>query len=467
MVDIYLLDADLNPVGVIDAYASLIWAKRYSAIGDCEIYAPASAELIDLIAKSRYIARADDDMICSTVKIEIKTSVDDGNFITITGRDAKAIIDQRIVWGISTCNGNVEAFVRKLVSEALIAPENSDRTLLKSDDTPLLALEAPAGLTATASEQISYMNIGGKIREYCKTFGYGYRISVDLENKILRFGMYEGRNKSGAVIFSKEFDDLISTNYTDYRTEITNVSLVGGQGEGSERILDVYGSGYGADRYETFVDAGGVSYDISYSELSAVYPLIADGGTAYIEARGETYDYIVGVLDIQIMSREHREELETEYPGGSEIVVSGATYYRLNDIKVATMKERTPGASDTVTLERIIYDVYLMNKGREAIAGTGRVVAFESEIIPDVTFQYKEDYDLGDLISIRNEYGIGSTARIAEIIEVFDTNGHSVQPKFENIQIIGGNPFGAYNLTTESGDDILTAADIEIMVEGA
>ena len=94
-------------------------------------------------------------------------------------------------------------------------------------------------------------------------------------------------------------------------------------------------------------------------------------------------------------------------------------------------------------------------------------MTFESEIIPDVTFQYKEDYDLGDLISIRNEYGIGSTARITEIIEVFDTNGHSVQPKFENIQIIDGNPFGAYNLTTESGDDILTASDIEIMVEGA
>lgn len=467
MTDIYALDADLAIAGVIDAYTSLIWSKRYSEVGDCEVYLPASTELIDLLAKAVFLARTDDDMLCRIVKLEISTSVEEGNYITITGTDMKSILDQRIVWGISTCNGNVEDFVRKLVNDSLINPSNPDRQLLKADDSPMLVLDSAAGLTATASEQISYKGIGEKIREYCKTFGYGYRVSADIGSGLLRFGMYEGRNKSDSVIFSKDFDNLVSSDYTDDRTDIKNIALVGGSGEGADRILDVYGSGYGIDRYEAFVDAKSVSADIEYAELTSLYPLVADGGTAYIEARGETWDYMVGTLDIQVMSNEHREKLETDYPGGSFVTISGTAYYRLSNIKAATLKARYPGPTDTVTLEMIIYDVYLLNEGKAAVADSGRVVTFDSEILPEVTFEYKTDYDLGDIVSVRNVYGVGSVARITEIVEVFDVNGHSLQPKFENIDIIEGSPFGAYNITTESDEDILTAADMELMVEGA
>ena len=49
-----------------------------------------------------------------------------------------------------------------------------------------------------------------------------------------------------------------------------------------------------------------------------------------------------------------------------------------------------------------------------------------------MTFVYKTDYNLGDVVTVENEYGISVGARIVEVVEVDDDNGYSVQPKFEN-----------------------------------
>lgn len=467
MKDIFILDADLRVTGVIDSYASLIWSKRYADVGDCELYLPADADKIELLRKGHYLARADDDMVCRIVKLEIKTSVDDGDFVTVTGRDAKAFLDQRIIWGTATCNGNVEEIVQNLVLDSCISPDNPDRALLKANDEPLLTLDDSAGLHTIVSEQISYKPIGEKIREYCTAYGYGYRFRIDLRNRIMRFGMYAGVDRHRNVIFSKDFDNLSSSDYTDDETNMANVALIGGQGEGSERVLDVYGGGFGVDRYETFVDADDMSTEITFGELKDIYPLVADGGTAYITGSGETWSYMVGTLDIQIMSDEHLEDLRHDKPGGTEITISGHLFYRLTNAKAASMTAQTPDEGDTVTLENFVYDVYLLNRGREKLAEYGRVITFDASILPDVTYQYKRDYDLGDLITIENKFGIRSIARISEIVEVNDTeNGYSFEPTLEFIDYVEGKPAGSNDLAAEDDENILTEADMTIIVEG-
>ena len=467
-MEIFVLNSDLRPVGVIDSYASLIWSKRYNDIGDCELYLPASDEMIALVRKGRYIARRDDDMVCRIRKREIKTSTEEGDFITVTGYDASAFLDQRIVWGTATCNGNVEEIAQNLVLDSCINPENDDRALLNSLDEPLMTLDNTFGLEAMVSEQISYKIIGEKIREYCKAFGYGYRVRLDLRNGILRFGMYAGTDRHRSVIFSQAFDNLVSTSYEDDETKLANVALVGGQGKGSERVLDVIGGGYGVDRYEQFVDADDLSTEITFAELKEIYPLVEDGGTAYITGSGDNWSYMVGTLDIQVMSDEHLADLRREKPGGEEITISGHLFYRLSNTKAASMSAQAPGDGDTVSLMGYIYDVYLLNRGKEKLAEFGRVVTFEGEVLPDVTFKYKEDYFLGDLVTVENKYGIRSIARISEVIEVDDTeNGYSCQPTFEYIETIEGRRAGASDLMTEGYENLQTEAGRTIMVEGA
>lgn len=467
MIDVYVLDGDLKIIGIIDAYKSLIWVKRYRETGDCELYKPATRETLGLLKKGRYLARLDDDMICRINKLHVTTSAEEGDFITATGTDTKGFLDQRIVWGTATCSGNIEDIARTLVADSCITPDNPDRAFAKTNDEPLVILDTPAGLSTIVCEQVSYKPIGEKIREYCAAYGYGYRFRGDLKNRVLKFGMYAGVDRRRSVIFSEDFDNLSNTDYTDDTTKMSNVALVGGTGEGADRILDVCGGGYGVDRYEQFINASDMSPEITFLELKSIYPLIADGGTAYIQGSGENWSYIVGTLDIQVMSNEHLTDLETKHPGGSEITVSGQLYYRLSNTKAASIKAQAPTDDETVTLEDIVYDVYLLNRGKETLAEYGRVETFNGEIVPDVTFIYKKDYDLGDLVTIENKYGIKTGARITEIIEVLDTEtGHTIEPTFELTEAVEGRPVGAANLETEAGGDIETENSTQIMIEG-
>lgn len=60
---------------------------------------------------------------------------------------------------------------------------------------------------------------------------------------------------------------------------------------------------------------------------------------------------------------------------------------------------------------------------------------FEGEIEPSTTFLYKKDYNLGDIVTVKNQYGIEAHPRIVEIIENFDDTGYKVVPAFETWEV--------------------------------
>lgn len=425
-MDVYVLDKNLEIIGIIDTYKSLIWSNRYKDVGDCEVYVRASSPMFQLLDKGNYLIRANDEMVCRIKKIELQTDVENGDYLIVTGKDTKDFLDQRIIWDTVTCDGNVESFIRRIVTESLINSSNSDRNLKKSNGSQLLYLGASNGFTEVTTEQVSYTNVGEKVREYCDTYDWGYKVIMD-EGK-LYFNLYKGQDRSDSVVFSSNYENLISTDYIDDATNLGNVALVCGEGEGSLRTKDVAGSGTSTARYEIFVDAKDISKSLSYGDLKETYPLVADGGQGSIYTSGGKSYYKLAYLDIQIISDDQLAQLQTDYPGG-EVLSTG--YYRIQNIIIADLESSTPDDGDTVTLRDVIYDVYLLNRGYEKLAEYGETVTFNGSVEPRVTFVYKEDYDLGDIVTIENEYGISVEARIVEIIEVYDDNGYSLEPKFE------------------------------------
>lgn len=61
--------------------------------------------------------------------------------------------------------------------------------------------------------------------------------------------------------------------------------------------------------------------------------------------------------------------------------------------------------------------------------------SFEAEIEPNITYRYKEDYNLGDIVTVTNEYGVTAKPRIVEIIESWDETGYKVVPTFEELEV--------------------------------
>lgn len=60
---------------------------------------------------------------------------------------------------------------------------------------------------------------------------------------------------------------------------------------------------------------------------------------------------------------------------------------------------------------------------------------FEGTIEPSGAYQYKADYDLGNIVTVSNGYGVTATPRIIEIIECWDETGYTVCPTFETWEV--------------------------------
>ena len=432
MSDVYVLNPQFEKIGIIDSYKSLIWANRYNEIGDCEIYVAATTENFQLLQKGHYVYRLDDDMICRIKKLEIDTSVQDGNYIIATGYDVKQWLDQRVVWNTTTADGTkVETFARKLVNQSLVNPTNTARQIKDGNGNSVFKLDAAAGFDERISEQVSFKNVGEKVREYCKKYNWGYKV-IRKNDGFFYFQLYKGTDRRNTVLFSEEYENLSTSKFVSDSTKLENVSLVAGTGEGSERPRAIIGDYSGADRNELFVDAKDISKKINWKDLIELYPDTDHGGQGHIEtAPGNLGVYVMNSLYVQIINDEHEAELIRDYPQGQVVIESGIKYYYLTNIVIATLPNSSPSDNDSVALEDIIYTAYLYTRGEVKLAERKTSTSFEGTINPSTTFLYKRDYFLGDLVTIKNQYGISVTARIVEVVEVNDDKGYNIEPKLE------------------------------------
>lgn len=86
--------------------------------------------------------------------------------------------------------------------------------------------------------------------------------------------------------------------------------------------------------------------------------------------------------------------------------------------------------STTGTLSDDEYTSLLYGKGVEQLKEYKPEIAMEGETAVSELLEYKKDWDLGDIVTVRNQYGIKLDARITEVIESEDQNGKTVIPTF-------------------------------------
>ena len=436
MNDVYVLNGNLQTIGIIDSYKSLIWANRYNKVGDCELYVPATNENLSILQKNNFLMRIDNNMICQIKKIELDTDAENGNYLIVSGFDVKQWLDQRVIWGTMSLTGNVENFIRSMVDKALGNASLSARSIVNLNGQRIFYLGTAAGFTEVNTEQVSYKNVGEKVRDYCLKYGWGYR--VVLNNNLLWFQLYNGTDRTNSVIFSDAYENLATTKYVEDETHMGNVALVAGEGHGPTRSRNVSGYAESSDRYEIYVDAKDISKTITWGDLTNLYPTTDQGGQGYISGTASTgYTYKMNYINIQVVDSDQLTNLQQTYPDGQLITIGGNQYYQIYNEVIADLPSNSLEDGDEVTLRDVVYSVYLLTRGYEKLAEFGAVTSFEGIVEPNTTFIYNKDYFLGDKVTIQNEYGITVQARITEVIEVNDDNGYSVEPKFEYISMEG------------------------------
>lgn len=239
----YLMDTDLNILDLIETYESMIWTHRYWEAGDFELYLPADEKTMnmytDAAKKNYYILRDGDDLpltqksVMIISKVVSETDVEGGNHLSITGKSIKSLLSKRIVQSNYILSGSIESELRRIVYENAINPDSQDRVI------PYLELGDEAGLTEVINCNAEGSQLDSVISTMCKLFKIGWDIVYDMEDKKFKFVMYKGVDRSYAqspildkkpyVIFSDDFENLLTTKYTVDTTSYKNIAYVKGE----------------------------------------------------------------------------------------------------------------------------------------------------------------------------------------------------------------------------------------------
>lgn len=81
------------------------------------------------------------------------------------------------------------------------------------------------------------------------------------------------------------------------------------------------------------------------------------------------------------------------------------------------------------------YYKLLQNYGKEQLNEVSDTESFEGNVVSDGNYKLNQDYFLGDLVQVKNEFGIEATPRIIEIIESEDEKGTAIVPKFSTWEV--------------------------------
>lgn len=250
-------------LGIIENYSSLIWTRKYSDVGNFEIHVPVTSDNIRYFCRGNIVAYvgAVEAGVIEHVGISQSTNK---NELTIKGRFLESYLDRRLIYNTfesPTYNfsGRVELGMRQIVKNTAI-----DRYPI-----PNLELGAIKGFSDEISFQATYQNLLKYEGKLANSADLGFRINPDFVNKKMVFNVYKGLDHTESqfertrVIFSDEYRNINTADYTENDQLLKTTCFVGGQGTGAERTWVKVGDHTlsGLERREVKLDATDVNPD--------------------------------------------------------------------------------------------------------------------------------------------------------------------------------------------------------------
>lgn len=267
-MEVRVYDRDINFLGIIDDFVSLIWTRKYNECGTFELYAPAAYHNIVLLKPGNLIVRhknnhnRSDDVEAGVISI-IDTD-DEKNQIICKGNFLPIYLDRRIIPKTINFAGKADAAMYNLVT--CVTP------------IPLLRVGKYTAYEPRIEFQCSYKNLLSYLEKIAKVSTLGFKVTVNLKKKYLMFSVYQGidrtENQKSAkqIVFSEKYDNINGTSYYHDDSNLKTYALIGGDGEGSNRkFTEIDLGGNGLDRREIFIDAKDIKSDDLTSIIDEAY----------------------------------------------------------------------------------------------------------------------------------------------------------------------------------------------------
>ena len=227
----------------------------YYGVGEFQVYTRATKTALAALKNDNYISLPRLPFIWLIEDVKTTYTAGRGYMISATGRQAKAILGKRIINTQTQLAGDLTSAVLGLIRKHAGDLAGDVR---KIDGLTHLTSAIVQPLNET---QVSYKNLLTYTDELLQTYESAAELNITPEAEF-NYNLYSGVDRSDIIIFSQTFDNLLSSAYTCNTSAARTFALIGGQGEGTARILQEYNAApalRGIDRSEVFVDAKDIS----------------------------------------------------------------------------------------------------------------------------------------------------------------------------------------------------------------
>lgn len=257
-MEIYVLDKDINILGIFSVYEAIVWNQKWNEPGTFQAQFLFTKENNNLLQIENLLYKTDSSEAGIITRKYLDIKEDGHEYIKIEGYMASRYLNRRIIWSKMTMTGTAEALMRQMVYEQVIAPSDSDRKI-----SHIMLGDEHGYSGETIEKQITYDNLTTALTDLSQQSELGYRLTLDLTDKVFYFDVLQGTDRTlgteSPCIFSRDFQNIYKQDYEDNNNNYRNVCLTGGKGEDAARILETVGSGAGLERYEMFYNASGLS----------------------------------------------------------------------------------------------------------------------------------------------------------------------------------------------------------------
>lgn len=360
-----------NILGIIEG-AEIFFEYAYREAGDFEIYCRSTPNSRRLLVKDNLVtlpssANETEDNVWIINKIEKTNDSTGGRFLVATGKEAKTLVDRRIIHCTTVLNAGKSLVTEvrdKLFEPNAISPKDEKRKL-----DGFVFGASTVDTTITETTQVTWDNL----YEYTETLYIQYvcaaKLRIDKTAGKLIYTIYKGEDKSGRVVFSQANENLLSSDYiADYTNFKTSV-FVGGEDPSEE-------GGVALEDEELKIDVSG-------STLRTVYELPS------VETGYDRREVFIDARDLQ---REYEDE-----------------------------------NGDKQTMSEEEYEAALKQRGLEKKADEHSAEVTFTGDIDQTSQRYKfgRDYGLGDIVTNRDEdEKKGIPVRVLKFVKVQNSEGY-------------------------------------------
>ena len=384
-MELEVYNTNFERVAICDNYESLIWTDRYNEIGDFELYFAMDPALLDIYVPDYYLISYDSEYIMIIEDLKVQTDLEGGDHLIVTGRSLESILCRRIVWTQTTVSGSFMKAIDTILKKNVYGPKKATRVIPEFEWSEADKEATDQSIKDLVIEETQFTGdvIYDVLKTLCDQFDVGFSLKRNPETGKFMFNLYNGIDRSydqtdrPCVVFSPDFDNLISSDYTENKSKYCNVTLVAGEGEGPDRrtleVGDLEVSGL--NRRELFTDARDLSSVIEDDE-------------------------------------EEEEEDEPLEPG----------------------EQQEPAEQEEKHMSDKEYNELLKNRGLEKLKEVEIEKTFDGQVDGRTMYRYGRDFFMGDICQLSNQYGKEARVRVVEYIHSESTSGIEEYPTFKVLE---------------------------------